>query len=173
MSVPQPAMLALSRRAIRSWVNLIGGGKIDHRQPKTLTMRQNRNRLLIERFYLEMWNRFDKTILPDILTEDLRFRGSLGQFKSGRAEFGEYVDFIQRAFPDFSNEIEEIISEDDKAFAKLTYRGTHRGEVFGIAPTGRLIRYEGAAVFKFRGDRIAEVWVLGDIYGLISQLEAK
>src|SRR5713101_7660612 len=120
-----------------------------------------------------MWNRFDKTIFPDILTEDLRFRGSLGQSKSGHAEFGEYVDFIQRAFPDFSNEIEEIISEGDKAFAKLTYRGTHRGEVFGIAPTGRLIQYAGAAVFKFRGDRIAEVWVLGDTHGLISQLEAK
>jgi predicted ester cyclase len=136
-------------------------------------MRQNRNRLLIERFYNEMWNRFDKTVLPDILTEDLRFRGSLGQLMRGLAEFGEYVDFIQRAFPDFSNEIEEIISEGDKAFARLTYRGTHRGEVFDIAPTGRLIQYAGAGVFTFRGDRIAEVWVLGDIHGLISQLQTK
>ena len=136
-------------------------------------MRQGQNRKLIARFYLEMWNRFDKTIFPDILTEDIRFRGSLGQFKNGYAEFGEYVDFIQRAFPDFSNEIEEIISEDDNAFAKLIYRGTHRGEVFGIEPTGRPIQYAGAAVFKFRDDRIAEVWVLGDIHGLISQLEAK
>ncbi len=135
-------------------------------------MRQSRNRLLIERFYLEMWNRFDKSIVSEILTEDLRFRGSLGQSKNGYSEFGEYVDFVQRAFPDFSNEIEEIISEGDKAFAKLLYRGTHRGEIFGITPTGRPVRYAGAAVFKFRGDRIAEVWVLGDIYGLISQLQA-
>ena len=135
-------------------------------------MTQSRNRLLIERFYLEMWNRFDKSIVSEILTEDLRFRGSLGQSKNGYSEFGEYVDFVQRAFPDFSNEIEEIISEGDKAFAKLLYRGTHRGEIFGITPTGRPLRYAGAAVFKFRGDRIAEVWVLGDIYGLISQLQA-
>jgi steroid delta-isomerase-like uncharacterized protein len=136
-------------------------------------MSQNRNRLLIERFYHELWNRFDKTIFSDILAEDLRFRGSLGQTKRGHREFGDYVDFIQQAFPDFSNEIGEIISEGDKAFAKLTYRGTHRGEVFGIAPTGRRIQYEGAAVFTFRDDLIAEVWVLGDIYGLISQLEAR
>ena len=133
---------------------------------------QDRNLHLIERFYHEMWNRFDKTIIPEILTEDLQFRGSLGQSKRGYAEFGEYVDFIQRAFPDFANKIEESISEGDKAFARLTYRGTHRGEVFGIAPTGRSIQYAGAAVFKFRGNRIAEVWVLGDIYGLISQLKA-
>jgi predicted ester cyclase len=136
-------------------------------------MSQNRNRLLIERFYHEMWNRFDKTIFSDILAEDLRFRGSLGQAKAGHREFGEYVDFVQRAFPGFSNEIADIISEGDKAFAKPIYRGTHRGEVLGIAPTGRRIQYEGAAFFKFRGDLIVEVWVLGDIYGLISQLETK
>ena len=116
-------------------------------------MRQSRNRLLIERFYLEMWNRFDKSVISEILTEDLRFRGSLGQSKNGYSEFGEYVDFVQRAFPDFSNEIEEIICEGDKALAKLLYRGTHRGEIFGITPTRRPVRYAGAAVFKFRGDR--------------------
>jgi predicted ester cyclase len=53
------------------------------------------------------------------------------------SSFAEYVDFVQRAFPEFTNEIEEVISEGDKAFARLTFRGTHRGEVFGIAPTGR------------------------------------
>ena len=74
---------------------------------------------MIRRFYMEMWNRFDKSIFGEILADDLKCRGSLGQSKRGHAEFGEYVDFIQRAFPDFSNKIEEIISEDDKAFARL------------------------------------------------------
>jgi steroid delta-isomerase-like uncharacterized protein len=129
-------------------------------------MEPDRNRSLINRFYHEMWNRFDKTIIADLLADDLRFRGSLGEFKTGRNEFGEYVDFIQRTFPDFSGEVEEIISEGDKAFARLTWQGTHCGELFGIAPTRRRIQYAGAAVFKFRGDRIAEVWVLGTFTGL-------
>ena len=81
------------------------------------------------------------------------------------------LDFVQRAFPDFTNEIEELISGGDKAFARLTYRGTHQGELFDIAATGRRIQYAGAAVFRFRGDKIAEVWVLGDIFGLMSQLQ--
>src|SRR2546421_1199532 len=87
----------------------------------------------------------------------VRFRGSLGQSKSGHAEFEEYIDFVRRAFPDFSNEIEEVISEGDKAFARLTYRGTHRGELFNIAATGRRIQHASAAVFRFRGDKIDEV----------------
>lgn len=133
-------------------------------------MPEDRNHILIERFYREMWNRFNKTLIPELLTEGFHFRGSLGQTKVGHAGFAEYVDFIQNAFPDFSNEVEEIISQGDKAFARLTYRGTHRGEVFGIAPTGRTIEYSGAAVFTFRKNQIANVWVLGDIHGLIGQL---
>ncbi len=132
----------------------------------------DRNRLMIKRFYHEMWNRFDQSLIPELLTEDIRFRGSLGQSKTGHAEFARYVDFVARAFPDFTNEIEEVISEDDKAFARLTYRGTHRGELFGIAATGRRIQYAGAARFCFRGGKISDVWVLGDIFGLISQLRS-
>jgi hypothetical protein len=37
-------------------------------------------------------------------------------------------------------------------------------------PTDSILR---RGCIKFRGDRSAEVWVLGDIHGLISQLEAK
>jgi len=115
-------------------------------------------------------NRFDTSLIPVLLTQDIRFRGSLGQTKNGHFEFAEYVNFIRRT--DFTNEIEEFISEGDKAFARLTYRGTHRGKLFGIAATGRRIEYAGAALFSFRGAKIAEVWVLGDIYGLISQLRS-
>jgi len=130
------------------------------------------NVAIIERFYNEMWNRFDVSLLPELLTEDARFRGSLGQHKVGHAQLAEYVEFVRRAFPDFTNQIDEIVSEGERSFARLTYRGTHAGELFGIAPTNRRIEYVGAALFRFRGRRIAEVWVLGDLHGLMQQLTA-
>ena len=129
-----------------------------------------RNRDLIRRFYEELWNPFDKRKVPELLTDDVKFRGSLGQEKFGHSGFTEYMDIIQAAFPDFNNHVEEIISEDDRAFARLTYRGTHHGTVFGILPTSRRVEYAGAAVFRFRGEKIAEVWVLGDVNGLLQQL---
>jgi steroid delta-isomerase-like uncharacterized protein len=132
---------------------------------------KDRNRDLIRRFYDDLWNRFDKGEIPELLTEDVRFRGSLGEEKLGHSGFAEYMDRIQTAFPDFTNYVEEIISEGDRAFAKLTYHGTHQGIVLGIPPTERRIEYEGAAVFTFRKDKIAEVWVLGDIHRLLRQLQ--
>lgn len=122
-------------------------------------------------WYHQMWNRWDKTIFPEILDERITFRGSLGQEKKGYNGLSEYIDFIKTAFPDFHNEIKFIITEGDRSFAKLKYSGTHRGKVFGIAPTHRKIAYCGSAVFTFENEKIKDVWVLGDIYGLVNQLE--
>jgi predicted ester cyclase len=49
--------------------------------------------------------------------------------------------------------------------------GRHRGRFFGIAPSGREIRWSGAAFFKSRDSKIIELWVLGDIEGIRRQLE--
>jgi predicted ester cyclase len=117
-----------------------------------------------------MWNRFDKSVFGEILDPMIHFRGSLGQTKVGFDEFGEYVDYIQAFASDFHNEVLSTITEANMTFARLFYTGTHQGEVFGLAPTGKRFEYSGAAVFTFSDELISDVWVLGDIYGLTQQL---
>ncbi len=56
--------------------------------------------------------------------------------------------------------------------ANPTYRGTHRGEIFGLAPTGRSIEYPGIAIFGIGDGKIYEGWVLGDAWGLYQQISA-
>ena len=125
---------------------------------------------LIDRFYNDMWNRFDKSVFGDILDPKIHFRGSLGQTKVGFDEFGEYVDYIQAFASDFHNEVLSTITERNRTFARLSYTGTHQGEVFGLAPTGKRFEYSGAAVFTFSDGKISDVWVIGDVYGLTQQL---
>jgi predicted ester cyclase len=129
------------------------------------------NEELIRLWYGQMWNRWDKSVFPKILTTDITFRGSLGNVIAGHDGVGSYMDLIRKAFPDFHNLIEETITQGNKSFARLRYTGTHQGTVFGIEPTGKKITYCGAAVFTFRDGKICNVWVLGDIYGLIEQLK--
>jgi steroid delta-isomerase-like uncharacterized protein len=139
-------------------------------QPEQAMTSNGGNVALIERYYANLWNQFDKSLIPVLLAEDLEFRGSLGQAKRGHGEFAEYMDFVRAAFPDFTNTIEEVVSEGDRSFARLTYRGTHRGELFGLPGSARQVEYAGAALFRFRSGRIAAVWVLGDVFGLLQQL---
>jgi predicted ester cyclase len=117
---------------------------------------------LVERFYTELWNDWHIDATEEIVTADFRFRGSLGKSLTGREEFKGYVDLIRGAFPDWHNEIEELIQCGDTVVARLTWTGTHLGRLGGIEPTGARVRYVGAAFFRFRGEKICNAWVVGD-----------
>jgi steroid delta-isomerase-like uncharacterized protein len=128
------------------------------------------NKALVRRYYEGMWNCWDFALTDELIGEGISFRGSLGVSIQGREGFKEYMRTVRRAFPDFHNHVEELIAEDDGVAARLTYTGTHRGEVFGIGPTGRRVTYAGVAIFRVAEGRIALGWVLGDVYGLVRQL---
>lgn len=128
------------------------------------------NKQLVQDFYCRLWNKWDLSAVQDILSPDISFRGSLGLTKKGHSGFIDYVELVRSAFPDFHNTVEELIAEADNVVARLTYVGTHRGELFGIPPTGRQVKYAGIAIFRITGSRITDVWVLGDTLGLMRQI---
>ncbi len=132
---------------------------------------KNSNTKLIEMFYHDLWNNFNKLLIPEILDNNLKFRGSLGDIKHGHTGFTDYVNQVKNFSADFHNEILEIITEDNKSFVKLKFSGTHSGEIFDIKATQKKFIYHGAAVFKFNNELITEIWVLGDLLNLIKQLK--
>jgi steroid delta-isomerase-like uncharacterized protein len=130
------------------------------------------NKALIRRYYEELWNRWDLAVADEIIADDLTFRGSLAVTVRGRDGFKQYVALVRSAFPDFHNTIEELVAEGDRVAARLKYRGTHQGDLFGMAPTGRKVSYAGAAFFRITEGKIVNGWILGDILGLLRQLGA-
>lgn len=69
----------------------------------------------------------------------------------GRLAFCEYMRRVRNAFPDFNNKIEQLVAEGDRVVARLQYTGTHRGEIFGVRPSGKAISYAGAAFSELPG----------------------
>jgi predicted ester cyclase len=124
----------------------------------------------VRKFYRLLWNAHDKGAISSILHEDFTFRGSLEQQKRGHAGFIEYVDMVHNALGDYTCIIEELVSEGDKVFAKMTFTGIHRGGFMGYSPTLARVSWNGCALFTFEGERIADVWVLGDLKSLEEQL---
>ena len=128
------------------------------------------NKALITRYYDEFWNNWRFDLADELIDPEVRFRGSLGRMVAGRGGLIGYMKHVQAAFPDYYNMVEELVAEDDRVAVRLSYRGTHRGEIFGFAPTGRRIRYAGVGIFQFSAGRIVDGWVLGDLAGLLLQL---
>ena len=129
---------------------------------------------LVRRFYDDLWKRFDISLIPILLTEDVTVRGALGRHAVGHAAFADYLKLVRGAFPDFEQTVEEVEVDavGGSAFVRLSCRGTHRGALLGLPATGRLITYEGAARFETRDGRIADIWILGDLHSLVRQLQA-
>ena len=126
----------------------------------------------VRRFYEILWNAHDKDAMPSVLHENFTFRGSLGQEKRGRDGFAEYVNMVHKALGDYRCIIDELVSEGDKVFAKMIFTGIHQGEFMGYSPTQHQLSWNGCALFTFNGERITDVWVLGDLKNLEKQLEA-
>jgi predicted ester cyclase len=79
---------------------------------------------------------------------------------------------IRAAFPDFHNHVESILAEDNRVAARVQYKGTHRGKIFGIEPTGNQISYAGVGIFTIGAHQLMSAWVLADRYELMRQLVA-
>jgi steroid delta-isomerase-like uncharacterized protein len=74
------------------------------------------------------------------------------------------------AFPDLSLKIEDQTAEGDRVATRWTATGTHKGDLFGIAPTGKQATIEGVTIDRFSGGKIAESWDIWDALGLMQQL---
>lgn len=74
------------------------------------------------------------------------------------------------AFPDLQLTIEELLSEGDRVVTRWTARGTHKGDLMGIAPTGRQVTITGIGVDRIAGGKIQESWSNWDTLGMMQQL---
>lgn len=125
----------------------------------------------VRKFYETILNNADKSVIPQLLTEEFVMRGSLGlPQRSGHIGLALYMDFIRTTLGNYHCEIVEMIEEGNKIYARMLYSGIHQGELFGYAPTHGKIKWDGVAVFTFDEDKIAEVWALGDVHCITKQL---
>ena len=74
------------------------------------------------------------------------------------------------AFSDLVLTVEDQIAEGDKVVTRFTARGTHRGELMGIPPTGVKVVVTGISIDRFVGGRSVESWTHYDFMSLLKQL---
>jgi steroid delta-isomerase-like uncharacterized protein len=85
------------------------------------------------------------------------------------------VDFFTArltGLPDLSVSIETVLVSVDRFAASFVYTGTHKGPLFGVAPTGKSLRFTSCDIFAVREGQLSEHWGMGDIAGVMAQLKA-
>jgi len=60
------------------------------------------------------------------------------------------------AFPDVRIELRQQVIENDRVACHWIFQGTHLGQLFGIPPTGRSVRFQNLSIVKVKDGKITQ-----------------
>lgn len=129
------------------------------------------NKTAVRRLFDELWNKgnlpvADELIAPSYVHHD----ASTPDVGKGPEGEKKRVTMYRNAFPDLRLTIEDLVDEGETVVARWSCRGAHRGDLSGIAPTGKQFAITGVSVIRFSGGKMVEGYVNWDALGLMQQL---
>uniref|UniRef100_UPI0013DA1871 ester cyclase n=1 Tax=Stenotrophomonas maltophilia TaxID=40324 RepID=UPI0013DA1871 len=81
---------------------------------------------------------------------------SLGPVLIGHDQFAGYVDFVTGALGSYTSDVIELVEQDNRGAGRLRFHGFHQAELFGFAPTGKHVAWQGAPFFTFEGGKVRD-----------------
>jgi steroid delta-isomerase-like uncharacterized protein len=129
------------------------------------------NKHLVEAFIQDLFTTgdleaVDRYLDPTFVNHDAPFPGA----PQGPEGMRLAANLYREAMPDWRSEPEQLVAEDDLVVEVFTASGTHRGELMGVAGTGRTLTLRGVNVFRIRDGRIVERWGHLDQLAVLQQL---
>ena len=131
------------------------------------------NKATVRRWYLELFSQGDLSLADELCTADYLNHDIYtppGGWPRGPEGTKAIVTTYRAAFPDVHFTIDDQVAEGDKVVTRWTGRGTNKGPLMGMPPTGKTMTASGISIERFTGGKIAEVWVNFDLLGMLQQL---
>jgi steroid delta-isomerase-like uncharacterized protein len=128
------------------------------------------NKTIVRRFVEEFQNGGNESAAEELLAADFVDHSPFPGVSPDREGVKRLFAALRQAFPDLRAKIHDQLAEKDRVATRKTFRGTHRGEFLGIAPTGRSVSFDVIDVARIADGRIAEQWNVVDLMGLLQQI---
>ena len=129
------------------------------------------NKAIVRRALEEMFGQWNLAVADEIYDKDFVGHAAPEEIR-GPEGIKQFVSMNRSAFPDLQFTIEDQIAEGDKVVTRWTARGTHKGELMGIAPTGKQVAFTGITISRIVDGKAVEGWVNRDALGMLQQLGA-
>src|ERR687897_1447700 len=138
-------------------------------------MSAEENKAQVRRLLEEGFSQGNTDVVDDVLNPDFVCydpNSESGEVRGSETIKGE-IEYFRNAVPDLTYTVEDQIAEGDKVVTRYMASGTHQGEFFGVAPTGKWIEMSGIQVDRFdeRG-KMVEEWAQYDLLGAMRQMGA-
>ena len=124
----------------------------------------------IARESTEAWNRRDWARSRELFHPQYSYTGGDGQVQKGPEAGLAIAQMFANAFPDGRIDVQSIHAAGNVAIVEFIGRGTHKGDLMGIAPTGRQISIPVCNVMEVRDGKIYAEREYFDMMHMMQQL---
>ena len=129
-----------------------------------------KNKALARRFYEEVINKGNADAIDDLFAPDLVIRTPPPGMDPTLTGMKQMFQIFRQAFSDLNVTVDEIVAEGDTVVSRMTIRGTHTGDLMGIAPTGKKFSVRGMDLFHIDNGKATEVWHFEEELAMWQQL---
>lgn len=120
----------------------------------------------IYRAYIACLNRQDWPSLPSFVHDDVHHNDR----RIGIAGYREMLERDFRAIPDLRFAIRLLVAEPPHIASRLGFDCTPKGEFLGLAVNGKRVRFAENVFYRFRQQKIEQVWSVIDKATVEAQL---
>lgn len=129
------------------------------------------NKNAVRRLIEEVWNKGNLAVTEELFAPNyIHHDASTPDVGLGPDSEKKRATLYRNAFPDFRLTIEDIIAEGETVVARWSCRGTHKGDLSGIAPTGKPFTISGISIARFASGKMVEGFINWDALGMMQQL---
>jgi steroid delta-isomerase-like uncharacterized protein len=128
------------------------------------------NKAIVRRYFEQVFNEKQHDLAEEFLAESIELHGS--GLVPGLEVVKQWLTGFATSFPDAQMIIEDVVAEGNRVVARITFKGTHHGELQGIPATGKMVNMPGITIFRMDNGKIVEGWIVNDNLGLMQQLGA-
>jgi steroid delta-isomerase-like uncharacterized protein len=129
------------------------------------------NKTNVRRLFEEVWNKGQVAVADELIAPSYTHHdSSTPDVGRGPESEKKRVTLYRNAFPDIRFTIEDLLAEGETVVARWSCRGTHKGELNGIAPTGKQFNITGVSIARFTNGKMFEGYVNWDALSLMQQL---
>jgi predicted ester cyclase len=112
---------------------------------------------------------FEKLVAPDYINHE---GGDMLLQATGPRDWSDVQARLSASFPDVAWQVLRTVAQDDHVWVETRMSGTHEGDFFGVAPTGRHFEVRQVHMLRLHDDQIKEHWAVRDDLGVLVQLGA-
>eukprot|EP01117_Protostelium_nocturnum_P002364 TRINITY_DN13039_c0_g1_i1.p1 TRINITY_DN13039_c0_g1~~TRINITY_DN13039_c0_g1_i1.p1 ORF type:complete len:134 (-),score=10.85 TRINITY_DN13039_c0_g1_i1:227-628(-) len=122
--------------------------------------------------FVQFINTADESLAKELIDQEAVFHVPGRPSQHGPNAYLEIIKMMRDGFPDIQWKLEDVITEVDRVALRFTMRGTHKGNFFGVPPTGKSINVQSMAFYRLSNNRIVEEYGQPDMLGILQQIGA-